>query len=148
MNTVPAAMPLDLVAPAACSSCGSLYPAPAGAVAAAGESPAGSGDAPDASGSAAAVLDDGSSVAGVVAAGVVVVSDGGEADPSPSPASASHGLGRWQTLGMMVWAWPRMRPTGLGASLDAAQRQGACACRKLRSWEQQSVSVAELTPKT
>jgi hypothetical protein len=99
-NTVPAAMTLELVAPAACNSCGSFDPAPAGAVAAAGESSAGCGGAPDASGSAAGVPDDGS-VAGVVAAGVVVSDDGGAvpatdgvevaagAEPSPSPAAAS-----------------------------------------------------------
>jgi len=59
MNTVPAAVPLELVAPAACSSWGSFDPAPAGAVAVAGESSAGCGGAPDdASGSAAGVPDD------------------------------------------------------------------------------------------
>ena len=100
-STMPAAIPLDLVAPAACNSWGSFDPAPAGAVAVAGESSAGCGGAPDdASGSAAGVPDD-VSVAGVVAAGVVVSEDGGEgpatdgveaaagAEPSPSPAAAS-----------------------------------------------------------
>ena len=51
-------------------------------------------------------------------------------------------------MGIMACAWPRNSPMGLGASLDAAQRHGAWASRKPRSWEQQDASVAEPTPKT
>jgi len=103
-------------------------------------------------GSAAAGVPDDGSVAGVVAAGVVVADGGdvpatGGVEPSPAAAS-SHGLGRSQTLGIMACAWPRKSPMGLGASLEAAQRHGAWAWRKPRSWEQQEASVAEPTPKT
>jgi len=125
---------------------------PAGAIAVAEASSMGAGGAPDVPGSAAAGVPDDGSVAGVVAAGVVVA-DGGEVSATggvePSPAAASsHGLGRSQTLGIMACAWPRKSPMGLGASLEAAQRHGAWAWRKPRSWEQQEASVAEPTPKT
>ena len=100
-NTVPAAMSLERVAPAACSSSGSFDPLPAGAAAAVAEaSSVGVGGAPDVTGSAAGVPDDGS-VDGVVAAGVVA--DGGEVpgtggvEPSPVAASAAS-QEKWQLV--------------------------------------------------
>ena len=101
-NTVPAAMSLERVAPAACSSSGSFDPLPAGAAAAVAEaSSVGVGGAPDVSGSAAAGVPDDGSVAGVVAAGVVA--DGGEVpatggvEPSPVAASAAS-QEKWQLV--------------------------------------------------
>jgi len=100
-NTVPAAMSVERVAPAACSSSGSFDPVPAGAIAVAEASSMGAGGAPDVPGSAAAGVPDDGSVAGVVAAGVVVADGGdvpatGGVEPSPAAASAQHHKEKWQ----------------------------------------------------
>lgn len=97
-NTVPAAMSLELVAPAACSSSGSFDPVPAGAIAAAEASSMGADGDPVVPGSAAAGVPDDGSVAGVVAAGVVA--DGGEVPATggvePSPAASAASQEKWQ----------------------------------------------------